>query len=364
MLPSDFTPNDFAAALLSWFDRHGRHDLPWQIAPTPYRVWVSEIMLQQTQVSVVTPYFERFMARFPSVMDLAGAPIDAVLAHWSGLGYYARARNLHRAAGLIRDHYRGIFPTDLAQVQALPGIGRSTAGAILSLAAHQAHPILDGNVKRVLARYFAIDGWPGRGEVLTALWACAERLTPLERVGDYNQGMMDLGATVCTRGKPACERCPVVTGCLACLQGRQREFPASRPRKPLPERDTLMLVAINPAGEILLERRPPTGLWGGLWSLPETAVGSDPADWCLTRFGNVPLGVEMLPARHHTFSHFSLGIRVAAIRIDGSSQQIADHDDRRWLNRADLPAFGLPTPVKAILDALLTGSQQIEGETP
>ena len=364
MLPPDFTPNDFAAALIDWFDRHGRHDLPWQLAPTPYRVWVSEIMLQQTQVSVVIPYFERFIARFPSVLELADAPIDAVLAHWSGLGYYARARNLHRAAGLIRDQYRGTFPTDLAQVQALPGIGRSTAGAILSLAAHQPHPILDGNVKRVLARCFAIDGWPGRSEVLSALWACAERLTPRERVGDYNQGMMDLGATVCTRSKPACERCPVATGCLARLQGRQREFPASRPRKPLPERDILMLVAINPAGEILLERRPPTGIWGGLWSLPETAAGSDPTDWCLTRFGSVPLGVEMLPTRRHTFSHFRLGIRVAAMRIDGSSQSIAGHDDRRWLNRADLPAFGLPTPVKDILDALLAGPQQIEGETP
>ncbi|WP_295402759.1 A/G-specific adenine glycosylase [uncultured Thiocystis sp.] len=358
------TPHDFAAALLAWFDQHGRHDLPWQLAPTPYRVWVSEIMLQQTRVSVVIPYFERFMTRFPSVLDLAEAPIDDVLAHWSGLGYYARARNLHRAAGLIRDQHQGIFPTDVDQVRALPGIGRSTAGAILSLSADQPHPILDGNVKRVLARCFAIDGWPGRSDVLAKLWTLAERLTPRERVGAYNQGMMDLGATLCTRGKPACKRCPVATGCIACAQGRQTELPASRPRKPLPERTTLMILTINPDGEIFLERRPPTGIWGGLWSLPETIAGTNPADWCLSHFGSAPLEVEMLPPRRHTFSHFRLGIQVAAIRIKGSIKEIADHDDQRWLNRTDLLELGLPTPVKDILDALIMGTQQIEGETP
>jgi A/G-specific adenine glycosylase len=321
-------------------------------------------MLQQTRVSVVIPYFERFMTRFPSVLDLAEAPIDDVLAHWSGLGYYARARNLHRAAGLIRDQHQGIFPTDVDQVRALPGIGRSTAGAILSLSADQPHPILDGNVKRVLARCFAIDGWPGRSDVLAKLWTLAERLTPRERVGAYNQGMMDLGATLCTRGKPACKRCPVATGCIACAQGRQTELPASRPRKPLPERTTLMILTINPDGEIFLERRPPTGIWGGLWSLPETIAGTNPADWCLSHFGSAPLEVEMLPPRRHTFSHFRLGIQVAAIRIKGSIKEIADHDDQRWLNRTDLLELGLPTPVKDILDALIMGTQQIEGETP
>jgi A/G-specific adenine glycosylase len=320
-------------------------------------------MLQQTQVGVVIHYFERFMARFPGVLDLADAPIDDVLALWSGLGYYARARNLYRAAKLIRDQHQGCFPTDFDQIQALPGIGRSTAGAILSLAANQPHPILDGNVKRVLARCFAIDGWPGRGEVLARLWALAERLTPPERVGAYNQGMMDLGATVCTRGQPACERCPIANGCLARAQGRQTKLPASRPRRPLPERTTRMLLTMNPDGEILLERRPPTGIWGGLWSLPETTTDTDPADWCLIRFGAAPLGVEMLPPRRHTFSHFSLGIQVALIRIDRSISEIADHDDQRWLKRTDLTVLGLPTPIKAILDAFIISADQHSGES-
>ncbi len=336
--------------LLSWCDRHGRHDLPWQREPTPYRVWVSEIMLQQTQVSVVIPYFERFIALFPDVLMLADAPLDAVLAHWSGLGYYARARHLHHAAGLIRERYQGLFPTKFELVQALPGIGRSTAGAILSLAVNQCYPILDGNVKRVLVRYFAIEGWPGRRDVLATLWSLAEGLTPAQRPGDYNQAMMDLGATCCTRRAPDCERCPLATGCLARAQGRQHELPASRPHKPLPGRATLMLLAINPENEIFLERRPPTGIWGGLWSLPETAPDTDPADWCLSRFGRLPLNIEMLPLRRHVFSHFILEIQVAVIHVAASISNVAD-DDRRWLTPANLSVCGLPTPVRAILDA-------------
>ncbi|TCT21544.1 A/G-specific adenine glycosylase [Thiobaca trueperi] len=357
----DLPPDTFAAHLLAWFDRHGRHGLPWQREPTPYRVWVSEIMLQQTQVSVVIPYFERFMARFPDVLDLADAPVDDVLALWSGLGYYARARNLHRAAGLIRDVHQGRFPTTFDQVEALPGIGRSTAGAILSLACGQRHAILDGNVKRVLARHFAIDGWPGHREVLTQLWSVAESCTPQTRVGAYNQGMMDLGATLCTRSRPDCDRCPVAVSCLARAQGRQRDLPASRPRQSLPERSCLMLLAINPAGEILLERRPPSGIWGGLWSLPETTADTEPGVWCLARLGVAPLGVEMFAPRRHTFSHFSLTIQVAQVRLDGFPVGIADRDDQRWLNPSGLQALGLPAPVKAILDSLNAARHRNQG---
>lgn len=360
MTPS---PDAFATALLTWFDLHGRRDLPWQRDRTLYRVWVSEIMLQQTQVGVVIPYFERFTRRFPTLLDLAEAPIDAVLALWSGLGYYARARNLHRAAGLIRDRHGGSFPDRFDQVEALPGIGRSTAGAILSLATDQRHPILDGNVKRVLARCFLVEGWPGRSSVLAQLWDLAECLTPRERVAAYNQGMMDLGATICTRSSPACGLCPLTTHCRAMALGRQGELPASRPRRVLPARTTQMLVATNPAGEILVERRPPAGVWGGLWSLPETTPGQDLGDWCQTRFGATPTRVEMLPTRRHTFSHFSLEIRVVSLRLEAARIAIADGDAQRWLKPQDILSLGLPAPVKSILETLDAEGAFEAGET-
>ncbi len=346
------SPQTFAQRVLAWFARHGRQDLPWQQTPTLYRVWISEIMLQQTQVAVVIPYFERFMGRFPTLPDLAEAPLDAVLAHWSGLGYYARARNLHRAADQIREQHGGRFPTALDQVQALPGIGRSTAGAILSLAAGQCHPILDGNVKRVLARHFGIEGWSGRAEVLAALWRVSEACTPADRAGDYNQAMMDLGATLCTRTRPDCVRCPLSDTCIARSQGRQRELPAPRPRKPLPERATLMLVVINSAGEILLERRPPTGIWGGLWSLPETSAKTEPEQWCQNQMGLPPLRVDMLAPRRHTFTHYSLMIRIAAITVETTPDSIADGEHLRWLSVAQASELGLPAPVRKILLAL------------
>jgi A/G-specific adenine glycosylase len=339
--------------LLDWFDRHGRKDLPWQREPTPYRVWVSEVMLQQTQVTVVVPYFERFMGRFPTLTDLAQAPVDAVLALWSGLGYYARARNLHRAAVLIGERHGGTFPTDLTAVQALPGIGRSTAGAVLSLALGQCHPILDGNVRRVLARCFAVEGWPGQAAVQGRLWQLAERLTPSDRVGDYNQAMMDLGATLCTRARPACDRCPLAGSCVARLQGRQSQLPQARPSKRIPQRVTLMILARDPGGAILLERRPPTGIWGGLWSLPETDPDSDPADWCRARTGADPRRVEMLPPRRHTFSHFSLTMRVAEVWIPSTGAVgIADSDREHWFSTDALAGLGLPAPIRAILTDL------------
>jgi A/G-specific adenine glycosylase len=348
----------FGDAVLGWYDRHGRKDLPWQRDPTPYRVWVSEIMLQQTQVAVVIPYFERFVAQFPTVAELAEASEDRLMALWSGLGYYARARNLHRAAGLIRDLHGGVFPVTIEPLLALPGIGRSTAGAVLSLALDQPHPILDGNVKRVLARAFGIEGWPGQSAVLERLWTLAEQLTPPSRVGAYNQGMMDLGATLCTRRAPACGRCPVSERCVARRSGRQSELPTPRPRRSPPERETLMLLLVDPAGEIMLERRPKSGIWGGLWSLPEIAPGADPRDWCLARLGVAPARVEMIGARRHTLSHFNLDIRIALVQLAAMPDRIADDAERRWLDRADLADLGTPAPVKDILNHFQAGRAQ------
>jgi A/G-specific adenine glycosylase len=308
-------------------------------------------MLQQTQVAVVVPYFERFMARFPTLGDLADAPLDAVLALWSGLGYYARARHLHRTAVLVRDRHGGVFPQSFAEASALPGIGRSTAGAVLSLALGQRHPILDGNVRRVLARCFGVEGWPGQAAVLAELWRLAERLAPAERVGPYNQAMMDLGATLCTRARPACDRCPLSVHCVARVQGRQKDLPRGRPARPLPERETLMILARGLAGEILLERRPPVGIWGGLWSLPEIDPRTDPADWCQMRLGRPPLLVEMHSPRRHSFSHFTLAIRLAEVRTL-APQAIADDDRERWCLPAERERLGVPAPVKTILDDL------------
>jgi A/G-specific adenine glycosylase len=353
--------NAFAAAVLDWYDRHGRKDLPWQIDPNPYRIWVSEIMLQQTQVAVVAPYFERFVARFPSLMDLADAPEDEVLALWSGLGYYARARNLHRAARTIRDLHGGRFPERFEDTSALPGIGRSTAGAIHSLALGQRHPLLDGNVKRVLARCFGVSGWPGQASVLAELWRLAEQMTPAERVGHYNQAMMDLGATLCTRSKPACTICPLAQRCIARAQGRQRELPQSRPKRQPPERRTLMILARSPRGEVLLERRPPSGIWGGLWSLPETEPDRDPTDWCLSRFGHAPTRVEIHPPRRHAFTHFALSIGLAEIQID-PPPSVADSNAERWLSPNEIVELGLPAPVRAIIGELTRQETRLQSQ--
>jgi A/G-specific adenine glycosylase len=342
-----------APRLLEWYDREGRKDLPWQLEPTPYRVWVSEIMLQQTQVAVVVPYFERFMARFPALADLADAPLDEVLSLWSGLGYYARARNLHRAAIIVRDRHGGTFPTGIEAVQALPGVGRSTAGAVLSLALGQRHPILDGNVKRVLARHYAIFGWPGSSTVQSELWGIAESQTPSWRVAHYNQAMMDLGAMCCTRSRPQCGQCPLASTCLARLRGLTRELPEGRPRRVLPRRETLMLVVRDPAGRVLLRRRPPAGVWGGLWSLPEADPGAAPEDWCLSQLGQRPARVELLATRRHTFTHFQLVIRLADVQVERvPAGRVADSADERWCPPDAAAALGLPAPVRTIVAAL------------
>jgi A/G-specific adenine glycosylase len=351
-----------APAVLAWFDRHGRKDLPWQRDPAPYRVWVSEIMLQQTQVAVVIPYFERFVARFPDVAALAAAEQDEVLHLWSGLGYYARARNLHRAARVVAAEHAGAFPTELALLQALPGVGRSTAGAILSLALGQRHAILDGNVKRVLARVFAVPGWPGRSPVLKQLWELAEACSPLDRVAAYNQGMMDLGATVCTRSSPACGRCPLAALCTALAQGEPTAFPHAKPQKTLPQRETCMLIVQTAAGEILLERRPPTGIWGGLWSLPECPPLVTPADWCRERLGTRPLRVEKLKGRRHTFSHFHLDIHPLRVELSTEPSIVADDTRMLWIDPNHPAPVGLAAPVARILKEVATATKHERGD--
>lgn len=338
----------FSDRLLAWFDDHGRKDLPWQRHASPYRVWVSEVMLQQTQVATVIPYYQRFMEHFPDVMALADAPLDEVLHLWTGLGYYARARNLHRAARVIRDEYRGEFPCDIAAVQTLPGIGRSTAAAVLALASGQRHAILDGNVKRVLTRFHAIDGWPGRTEVEQRLWALAERHTPAQHVANYTQAIMDLGATLCTRASPGCGRCPLSEDCAARRQDRVADFPASKPRKTLPVRDTVMLMLRNASGEVLLVQRPPEGLWGGLWIFPECPVDEDVGQWCERRLACHISPPEIWSALRHTFSHFHLDITPVHARMDTASA-VMEGANAVWYNLASPPALGLAAPVQRLL---------------
>ena len=346
------TPAQFQRQILDWFDRHGRHDLPWQGGGDPYRVWVSEIMLQQTRVATVIPYFERFLARFPDVTVLADAPLDEVLHLWSGLGYYARARNLHRAAQCIRDEHGGIFPGDFAAVEALPGIGRSTAGAILSLGLGQRHAILDGNVKRVLARFLALEGWPGQPAVANRLWEQAERYTPTRRVAEYNQAMMDLGATLCTRGRPDCAACPLAGACAAHAQGREADLPTPRPKKTLPVRETRMLLVQDVEGRVLLRQRPPTGLWGGLWSLPEPAPEQAIEDWCREQMGCTPRRVEEWAPLRHSFSHFHLDITPLRVSVDNPRLSVLEGADTVWYNCAQPDSRGLAAPVQRLLERL------------
>ncbi|WJW75317.1 A/G-specific adenine glycosylase [Thiohalobacter sp. IOR34] len=345
---------DFASRLLDWFDRHGRHDLPWQREPTPYRVWVSEIMLQQTQVTTVIPYYARFLQRFPSIEALATAAPDEVLHLWSGLGYYARARNLQHAAQQIVELHGGVFPTDFAAVEALPGIGRSTAGAILTLACGQRWPILDGNVKRVLARHRAVEGWPGRSAVLRQLWTLAEALTPRRRVAAYTQAIMDLGATLCRRARPDCAACPLAADCRARIEGRQAELPAPRPRRELPVRATRMLLLVNQGGEVLLQRRPPAGLWGGLWCLPEIDEPQAAVeDWCLRRLGLRVAGVSAWPPLRHSFSHFHLDITPLRVSVaKDPALRVMEDGGRVWYNVRSPDARGLAAPVQRLLDRL------------
>ncbi len=348
--------NSFSTQLLHWFDVHGRKDLPWQQMQSPYRVWISEIMLQQTQVTTVIPYFERFMQHFPDVVALANAPQDEVLHLWTGLGYYARARNLHQAAQQIRDEFAGEFPLTLDEVVALPGIGRSTAGAILSLSKQQRHAILDGNVKRVLARYHAIAGWPGTPIIEKQMWQLAERHTPQQRNSDYTQAIMDLGATLCRRSKPLCGSCPVRDGCQGQAQGIQNQLPTPRPKKNIPTRRVTMLLLQDEHNAVLLQQRPPSGIWGGLWSLPELDAESSDADlihWCKNELGYAATVVQRGTRVRHTFSHFHLEIAPVVARITGADNAIRDVSNRRWYNTAAPDTLGLAAPVKRLLEVLI-----------
>jgi len=342
-------PTDFATRLLYWFDRHGRKDLPWQRDIDPYRVWVSEIMLQQTQVKTVIPYFQRFMDEFPTVQLLAAAPVDRVLHLWTGLGYYARARNLHRAAAVVCEQYEGTFPGDVATLETLPGIGRSTAGAIVSIAFGHRAVILDGNVKRVLTRHRAVAGWPGVTAVHRQLWLLAEQYTPEKRCPDYTQAIMDLGATLCTRSKPRCDECPVAGDCLAYATGRQSEFPGKKPRREKPVRNTVMVMAVAANGEIYLEQRPGEGIWGGLWCFPELGDENQVATRCVDLWGDSPASIEPQPAFRHTFSHYHLDITPVLVRLPGTPQGVMASDRQLWYNRANPPRVGLAAPVARLL---------------
>jgi A/G-specific adenine glycosylase len=346
------SPAELSRALLTWFDAHGRHGLPWQRDPTPYRVWISEVMLQQTQVETVRPYFERFVARFPDAAALAAAPEDEVLRLWSGLGYYARARNLHRAACEVAERHGGDLPVSLEALMALPGVGRSTAGAILALARGERHPILDGNVKRVLARVFLVEDPPDSSAGLRKLWSLAEAATPDARVAAYTQAIMDLGATVCTRANPACGHCPIAPDCGALATGRIAAIPAARRRAPRRLRRAHFVFVLS-AGRVLLERRPSRGVWGGLWSPPEFPDATAVEAWIAAHVTGAP-AARRLPTLRHAFTHFDLDIEPWIVEV-GVAPAIADRPSR-WLELLAVETVGLPAPVARLLEELRDGA--------
>ena len=350
MLPINFQTN-----VLAWYDQHGRKDLPWQQKKTPYRIWVSEIMLQQTQVSTVIPYFLRFMERFPDVRTLADANDDEVLHLWTGLGYYSRARNLLKTAKLIVNTYEGLFPSEQSSLEALPGIGRSTAGAIRAIAFGERAAILDGNVKRVLTRFQGIQEWPGEKAIQAQLWTLAETYTPATRVADYTQTMMDLGATVCVRGQPHCERCPLKDNCSAHALGIAKNLPRPKPRKILPVRQANFLI-LQKDHSVLLMKRPPTGIWGGLWSLPELS-GNPSLDemrrHCAHQFSCEPEQIHLGDCFRHTFSHFHLDITPIFIVVKKVKSKIMEDGEQIWYNLREPSILGLPAPIKSLLSKLL-----------
>nr|WP_199066439.1 A/G-specific adenine glycosylase [Chromobacterium sp. ASV5] len=339
--------SSFAPRLVAWQQAFGRHGLPWQVSD-PYRVWLSEIMLQQTQVKSVLEYYPRFLARFPDVASLAAAPQEDVMALWSGLGYYSRARNLHKAAQMVMAEFGGVFPSARAEIERLPGVGRSTAAAIAAFCFGQRETILDGNVKRVLTRCFGIDGFPGDKAVEKRLWLLAERLLPVDaaQMPAYTQGLMDLGATVCSRGKPACMACPMADGCVAAREGRTAELPTPRPKKTIPTRHTVMLLASR-GRQVWLERRPPTGIWGGLLSLPELDSSLAAEDWLAARgVGDV---LPAWPEFEHVFTHYRLIITPQPVRLDALSGREAAESGGQWLDVDHASEAGVPAPVRRLL---------------
>ncbi|TXL12956.1 A/G-specific adenine glycosylase [Methylococcaceae bacterium HT4] len=339
----------FSKNLLNWFDQSGRKDLPWQHPATAYRVWVSEIMLQQTQVVTVIPYFNKFIQQYPDISTLANAPLDEVLSLWAGLGYYARARNLHKSAGIIEQ--AGQFPDSLKSLVALPGIGLSTAGAILSIAFNKSQPILDGNVRRVLARFKAIQGWTGGTKINKQLWEISALYTPEVRIADYTQAIMDLGATVCTRSKPKCTECPLQSNCLALQQQRVHELPTPKTSKKIPVKQSLFLIIINKDKQILLNKRAPTGIWGGLWSVPELASHTELDAWLLTK----PIVVtkkQFMETRRHTFSHYHLDYQPILLYVDNPINNVLEAETALWYKHWQTKNIALPAPVKQLFDEL------------
>ncbi|MGR9088364.1 MAG: A/G-specific adenine glycosylase [Gammaproteobacteria bacterium] len=341
------SPADFQRQLLSWFDQYGRKNLPWQQGITPYRVWISEIMLQQTQVVTVIPYFNAFVERFAHVEDLAKAPVDEVLHLWSGLGYYSRARNLHKAAQCIVE--KGHFPDNLHDLLQLPGIGRSTAGAILSIAFNQSHPILDGNVRRVLSRFKGLSGWHADAAVNKRLWAASMDFTPFFRVADYTQAIMDLGATVCTRTKPACTACPLSSACFAYKHDRIAVLPTPRPARVKPVRRCVFLLLSAKDSRILLEKRPAAGIWGGLWSLPEFSTIEAALSWCSSTGVNIA-DQHLLPEKRHSFSHYHLDFTPLHVRTDSPVENlIMEAGQTIWYKAERSRNMGLAAPIKHLL---------------
>lgn len=342
---------EFSQQVLDWYDLHGRKHLPWQQDITPYRVWVSEIMLQQTQVTTVIDYFERFMQRFPDVYDLAAAEQDEVLHLWTGLGYYARGRNLHACAKKIVANYNGKFPNTITELSALPGIGRSTAAAIMSISMGISAPILDGNVKRVLTRYFAVSGWPGSTTIEKKLWAYAEELQPKHSSRQYTQAMMDLGATVCTRSKPNCISCPLNNECLGLKTGEPTQFPNSKPKKAKPEKSTTLLMIRQPNGSYLLEKRPSKGIWGGLWSFPEAESVNAAIQLLSELLPGSNVEQQTLESFRHTFSHYHLQIQPLMLSLTHTPLNCAETDKQNlcWYNPQHPVELGLAAPVKKLL---------------
>ncbi len=344
-MPSSRKTDRFSERLIAWWDHHGRKDLPWQKNRTPYRVWISEIMLQQTQVSTVIAYFERWMKKFPELIDLANSSEDEVMALWSGLGYYSRARNLHKSAQVCMDHFGGQLPETTKELIELPGIGQSTANAIMSLAHDKPAAILDGNVKRVLARHAGIEGWPGQSKILRELWNEAESRLPQTRGADYSQASMDLGSLVCTRSSPGCATCPVNDDCEAFRSGTVDKIPAPRPKKAVPSKSLHVLIFQDEQGRVLLERRPPSGIWGGLWSLPETKSGKSGT---------------ALPELEHRLTHLHLRIKPALVTTRAGSglkcHQLREKADTDWFSPDEWNRLGLPKPIRTLLS-------QLEGKT-
>jgi len=344
--------NSIASRLLVWFDQYGRKDLPWQSPRTSYRVWVSEIMLQQTQVTTAIPYFERFIERFDSLQSLAAADEDEVLHYWSGLGYYARCRNLHKSARLIVEQGQSDLPDTVEELETLPGIGRSTAAAIVAQVWNKPEAILDGNVKRVLSRYQCVTGWTGSSAVQKTLWKLAEEYTPEKRVADYTQAIMDLGATVCKRSKPMCEDCPLRSDCLALKNDCVDVLPTPKKKKVLPEKRNQFIVIKNSQQQLLLQKRPPAGIWGSLWSLPESEMDSDVVEFCSNELGLKVIKQEELPVLKHSFSHYHLFITPVVVQCESYDDKIMEQKEWCWYQRDQSDVLGLPAPVSAIINSL------------